>query len=119
LTYEIAQRQQKARILRGIHGVVKPGELMAILGASGAGKSTCLDILGGKAKRGVVSGEILINGKRPTRQQYKRISGFVDQEDKLMGTLTVYETLLYSALLRLPKTMSRAAKERRVRETMV
>lgn len=120
LTYELPNgSNNRVRILKGVHGVVKPGEVMAILGASGAGKSTCLDILGGKTKRGVVQGEILINGKAPTRRQYKRISGFVDQEDKLMGTLTVYEALLYSAMLRLPKTMSHAAKERRVRETMV
>ena len=85
----------------------------------GAGKSTCLDILAGKAKRGIVSGQLLINGKVPTKQQFKKISGYVDQEDTLLGTLTVYETLLYSALLRLPRDKSRAAKEKRVNDTLV
>jgi ABC-type multidrug transport system ATPase subunit len=53
---------------------------MAIMGSSGAGKTTCLDILAGKTKRGIVSGDLLINGKVPTREQFKRISGYVDQE---------------------------------------
>ena len=118
ICYEAQRGGSRVRLLKGIHGIVKPGEVMAIMGSSGAGKTTCLDILAGKNKRGAVTGEILINGKVPTRQLYKRVSGYVDQEDTLMGTLTVYETLLYSALLRLPGKMSRAAKEQRVRETM-
>eukprot|EP00158_Paraphelidium_tribonemae_P008650 Partr_v1_DN28639_c1_g1_i1_m50047 putative (ABC) transporter len=117
--YQISRKGDRKRLLRGIYGVVKPGEVMAIMGASGAGKTTCLDILAGRAKRGVVSGQLLINGMVPTRQQFKKISGYVDQEDTLLGTLTVYETLLYSALLRLPKDMSHAAKVRRVQDTMV
>ena len=44
--------------------------------------------------------------------------GFVDQEDMLMSTLTVYETVLYSALLRLPREMSFEAKKFRTLETM-
>ena len=42
----------------------------------------------------------------------------MDQEDTLMGTLTVYETILHSALLRLPQKMSLQNKLRRVKETM-
>jgi ABC-type multidrug transport system ATPase subunit len=49
---------------------------------------------------------------------YKRVVGFVDQEDTLMSTLTVYETVLYSAVLRLPKDMSIEAKKFRTLETM-
>lgn len=119
LCYEIETAGERRRVLKGIHGIVKPGQCMAIMGASGAGKTSCLDILAGKTKRGNVIGEIFINGEVPTRKQFKRISGYVDQEDTLMGTLTVYETLLYSAMLRLPRNMSRADKERRVRETMM
>lgn len=46
------------------------------------------------------------------------IQRYVDQEDTLMGTLTVYETILHSALLRLPQQMSISNKIRRVKETM-
>ncbi|KAH8925218.1 hypothetical protein BT69DRAFT_1279899 [Atractiella rhizophila] len=54
------------------------------------------------------------NGK----EKFSRMVGFVDQEDTLMGTLTVYETVLYSALLRLPRGMSLEAKQIRTLETL-
>ncbi|KAI9190098.1 FAD-dependent urate hydroxylase [Blastocladiella emersonii ATCC 22665] len=108
-----------AEILHGIHGVVRHGEIMAIMGGSGAGKSSCLDILARRNKSGVVSGHMLVNGRVLDRSEFKQMCGFVDQEDMLMPTLTVEETILYSALLRLPKDMSYEAKWNRVRETMV
>ncbi|KAJ1027359.1 hypothetical protein NDA18_003367 [Ustilago nuda] len=105
-------------LLDGIMGSVKPGEVMAIVGASGAGKTTFLDILARREKRGVTSGTVLVNGRKMSNQEYKRVVGFVDQEDLLMETLTVYETVLYSALLRLPRDMSLEAKKFRTLETM-
>ena len=105
-------------LLDGITGSVKPGEVMAIVGASGAGKTTFLDILARREKRGTTSGTVLINGRTMSNQEYKRVVGFVDQEDLLMETLTVYETVLYSALLRLPRDMSLEAKKFRTLETM-
>ncbi|GJN87353.1 hypothetical protein Rhopal_000302-T1 [Rhodotorula paludigena] len=106
------------RLLEGISGSVQPGEIMAVLGASGAGKSTFLDLLARKDKRGTVSGEILVNGRPVSATEYRRVVGFVDQEDTLMGTLTVYETVLYSALLRLPRDLSFEDKRMRTLETM-
>ncbi len=84
----------------------------------GAGKTTLLDILAQKNKSGFVTGDILINGKFIDCEKYRSIIGYVDQEDTLMDTLTVYESIMYSALLRLPKMMSLDAKQRRVQETM-
>ncbi|KAF9475974.1 hypothetical protein BDN70DRAFT_883068 [Pholiota conissans] len=106
------------RILSNISGCVKPGQIMAIMGASGAGKSTFLDILARKRKRGEVSGTTLVNGREVDDAAFKKVVGFVDQEDTLMSTLTVYETVLYSALLRLPREMSNEAKKFRTPETM-
>ncbi|KAG5635715.1 hypothetical protein H0H81_010318 [Sphagnurus paluster] len=114
LTYTLGSRV----ILDGISGTVKPGQVMAIMGASGAGKSTFLDILARKRKRGVVSGVTLVNGREVADAEFKGVMGFVDQEDTLMSTLTVYETVLYSALLRLPREMSYEAKKYRTLETM-
>ena len=109
----------KRAILTGVSGSVAPGQLMAILGASGAGKSTFLDILARKDKRGRVDGKLYINGREiDDTDLYKRVVGFVDQEDTLMPTLTVYETVLYSAILRLPRDMSIDAKRFRTLETM-
>ena len=106
------------KILDGISGYVKPGQVMAIMGASGAGKSTFLDILARKDKRGIVTGTTLVNGREVSDSEFKKVVGYVDQEDTLMPTLTAYETVLYSALLRLPREMSFEAKKYRTLETM-
>ncbi|KAL6298547.1 hypothetical protein BKA93DRAFT_810707 [Sparassis latifolia] len=105
-------------LLDSVTGSVKPGQLMAIMGASGAGKTTFLDILARRRKRGVVSGRTLVNGRDFADADFKKVTGYVDQEDTLMSTLTVYETVLYSALLRLPREMSLEAKKFRTLETM-
>ena len=105
-------------LLEGVSGSAKPGQLLAIMGASGAGKSTFLDILARKNKKGTVSGTTLVNGREVEDADFKKVTGFVDQEDTLMSTLTVYETILYSALLRLPREMSIEAKKFRTLETM-
>lgn len=114
ITYTLGHR----KILDNISGCVKPGQVMAIMGASGAGKSTFLDILARKNKRGQVGGTTLVNGREVADAQFKKVVGYVDQEDTLMSTLTVYETVLYSALLRLPREMSFEAKKFRTLETM-
>ncbi|KZV94696.1 hypothetical protein EXIGLDRAFT_739854 [Exidia glandulosa HHB12029] len=105
-------------ILDNITGAVKPGQVLAIMGASGAGKSTLLDILARRQKRGQVAGETLVNGRVVSNSMYRKVVGYVDQEDTLMSTLTVYETVFYSALLRLPREMSIEAKRFRTLETM-
>ncbi|KAJ3536534.1 hypothetical protein NM208_g6676 [Fusarium decemcellulare] len=104
------------QILAGIQGICKPGEVTAIMGASGAGKTTFLDILARKNKRGQVQGDFYVNGEKVNDHDYKNVVGFVDQEDTMLPTLTVHETILNSALLRLPRDMGRAAKEQRVFE---
>ncbi|KAN0063089.1 FAD-dependent urate hydroxylase [Thecaphora frezii] len=114
VSYRVGQKP----LLEGIHGSVRPGEVMAIVGASGAGKTTFLDLLARREKRGVASGTVLVNGRQMSDADFKRVVGFVDQEDLLMETLTVYETVLYSALLRLPRDMSMEAKKFRTLETM-
>ncbi|KAJ7679240.1 hypothetical protein DFH06DRAFT_507364 [Mycena polygramma] len=114
LSYTLGSRV----LLDNISGTIKPGQVCAIMGASGAGKSTFLDILARKAKRGQVAGTTYVNGREVKDQQFKAVTGFVDQEDTLMSTLTVYETVLYSALLRLPRDMSLEAKKFRTLETM-
>ncbi|KAF9907410.1 ATP-binding cassette sub- G member 2 [Linnemannia zychae] len=105
-------------VLQQVSGLVKPGQVMAIMGASGAGKTSLLDILARRHKSGTIHGHIYVNGRTVSNSEYKRVVGYVDQEDTLMPTLTVYETILYSAMLRLPRDMSVEAKRYRVMETM-
>lgn len=103
-------------ILNDIKGIAHPGEITAIMGASGAGKTTFLDILARKNKRGQAVGDFYVNGEKVTDTEFKSVVGFVDQEDTMLPTLTVHETILTSALLRLPRGMGRAAKEQRAFE---
>ncbi|OAL06125.1 hypothetical protein IQ06DRAFT_362352 [Phaeosphaeriaceae sp. SRC1lsM3a] len=112
----VAYNLNGKQILSGISGAVHPGELMAIMGASGAGKTTFLDILARKNKVGATSGDFYLNGEKIRDDEFKSVIGFVDQDDTLLPTLTVHETILDSALLRLPKEMSRASKEQRVED---
>ncbi|KAJ3158376.1 hypothetical protein HDU86_002842 [Geranomyces michiganensis] len=105
-------------ILENIDGEIHPGRVLAIMGPSGAGKSTFLDIIAGKTKRGELDGSMLVNGRMMGKGRYRRLVGFVDQDDILMETLTVRETLMFSANMRLPESMSRVAKHARVQEVM-
>lgn len=107
-----------SKVLNNVYGLVNPGQCLAIMGGSGAGKTTLLDILAAKNKRGTVEGNIYVNGQILAPSAYKKIVGFVDQEDHLIPTLTVYETVLNSALLRLPRSMSFGAKVARVTEVL-
>ncbi|KAG9452693.1 hypothetical protein H6P81_005597 [Aristolochia fimbriata] len=102
-------------ILKGITGTVNPGEMLAMLGPSGSGKTTLLTALGGRLPAGNhLTGTISYNG-RPFSDAINRSIGFVTQDDVLYPTLTVTETLVYTALLRLPRTIS---KEEKVRHAM-
>lgn len=104
------------QILSGVQGIALPGQLMAIMGASGAGKTTFLDILARKNKRGEVQGSFYVNGEKVNDDEYRSVVGFVDQDDTMLPTLTVHETIMTSALLRLPRDMNVSIKEQRVYE---
>ncbi|KAL3611297.1 hypothetical protein D5086_002317 [Populus alba] len=91
------------RLLQGLRGFAEPGRIMAIMGPSGSGKSTLLDSLAGRLSRNVImTGSVLFNGKK---RRLDAGVAYVTQEDVLLGTLTVRETITYSANLRLPNTM--------------
>ncbi|XP_057962209.1 ABC transporter G family member 9-like [Malania oleifera] len=95
-------------ILKDITGAVLPGELLAMLGPSGSGKTTLLTALGGRLG-GRLTGKITYNG-RPFSTTIKRTTGFVAQDDALYPHLTVAETLVFTALLRLPKSLAEVEK---------
>ncbi|KAG6402486.1 hypothetical protein SASPL_134681 [Salvia splendens] len=101
-------KSAKKEILKGVSGSVFPGEMLAMLGPSGSGKTTLLTALGGRLS-GDLAGAITYNGK-PFSNATKRCTGFVTQDDVLYPHLTVTETLVYTALLRLPRDLSKAEK---------
>ncbi|NWV58977.1 ABCG2 protein, partial [Malurus elegans] len=101
-------------VLRNVNGIMKPG-LNAILGPTGSGKSSLLDILAARKDPHGLSGDILINGA-PQPANFKCTTGYVVQDDVVMGTLTVRENLKFSAALRLPKSVKEQEKNERVNQ---
>lgn len=104
-----ASSEEERLILKGVSGVVSPGELLAILGPSGSGKTTLLAALGGRHNGTISSGSITYNGK-PFSKQVKQNMGFVPQNDVFYPHLSVTETLVFTALLRLPNSLTRKEK---------
>ncbi|KAI3708323.1 hypothetical protein L2E82_37490 [Cichorium intybus] len=88
-------------ILNDVSCEAHPGDLTAIAGPSGAGKTTLLDILAGNISSSQVSGHVLINNHPIDTKRFRRLAGYVTQDDALFPSLTVEETLMYSAFLRL------------------
>uniref|UniRef100_A0A3Q4ASF6 ABC transporter domain-containing protein n=1 Tax=Mola mola TaxID=94237 RepID=A0A3Q4ASF6_MOLML len=109
----LCQRKTNPKeILVDLNGIMRPG-LNAILGPTGSGKSSFLDILAARKDPSGLSGEVLVD-RAPQPPNFKCLSGYVVQEDVVMGTLTVRENLRFSAALRLPNSVPQSEKEARV-----
>ncbi|RVX17945.1 ABC transporter G family member 16 [Vitis vinifera] len=110
LSYSVPKQQKKdgatitkeVYLLNDLSGQAVRGEIMAILGPSGAGKSTFLDALAGRIARGSLEGSVKINGKPVSASYMKMVSSYVMQDDQLFAMLTVFETLMFAAEVRLP-----------------
>ncbi|KAM5346289.1 hypothetical protein ACJ41O_009294 [Fusarium nematophilum] len=107
--YDIDVKDGKRRLLDGVSGWVKPGTLTALMGVSGAGKTTLLDVLAQRTTMGVITGDMLVNGK-PFDASFQRKTGYVQQQDLHLQTATVRESLRFSAMLRQPKSVSKEEK---------
>ncbi|KAJ7770562.1 ABC-2 type transporter-domain-containing protein [Mycena metata] len=105
------------RLLDNVDGWVKPGTLTALMGVSGAGKTTLLDVLATRTTMGIVSGEMLVNG-RQRDQSFQRKTGYVQQQDLHLATSTVRESLIFSALLRQHKSVPKEEKLAYVEEVI-
>ncbi|CAM6056081.1 unnamed protein product [Sphagnum tenellum] len=105
-------------LLKHVTCTARPGEILAVAGQSGAGKSTLLEVLAGRIQPSSPSSSILVNGLPMDMQKFRRISGYVMQDDALFPVLTVRETLLYSARLRLPSSVPMKEKVIRVKALM-
>jgi len=107
--YDIKIKGEPRRILDRVDGWVKPGTLTALMGVSGAGKTTLLDVLAKRVTMGVISGEMLVDG-RQRDSSFQRKTGYVQQQDLHLQTSTVREALRFSAILRQPAHISRQEK---------
>ncbi|CEI63250.1 ABC transporter CDR4 [Fusarium venenatum] len=107
--YDIKIKGEPRRILDNVDGWVKPGTLTALMGVSGAGKTTLLDCLADRISMGVITGEMLVDGKLRD-DSFQRKTGYVQQQDLHLETSTVREALTFSALLRQPASNPREEK---------
>lgn len=90
---------------------IKSGELVAIIGGSGAGKSTILNCMCGYLPP--KKGDVYINGANLYQNfdSLKKLIGYVPQSDIVYDNLTLYDMLSYTAKLRLPKDVSEKERE--------
>ncbi|KAJ7135007.1 ABC-2 type transporter-domain-containing protein [Mycena crocata] len=114
LNYHVPVPGGTRRLLHDVQGYVGPG-LTALMGASGAGKTTCLDVLAQRKNIGVISGDILVAG-RPLTSDFARGTAYAEQMDVHEGTATVREALRFSAYLRQPAEVSKEEKDAYVEE---
>ena len=117
--HRIARRpypsHRKSHLLTNISGCATPGKLLAIIGSSGAGKTSLINILANQVKSGKVRGQVTVNGEPIDRvSNYRHIVSYVRQRDALLPFLTVGETLFYAGMLSLPRSMSTKEKLRRI-----
>ncbi|KAM0481013.1 hypothetical protein ACHAPX_003904 [Trichoderma viride] len=117
VSYEVKIKNETRRILDNVDGWVKPGTLTALMGVSGAGKTTLLDCLADRTSMGVITGEMLVDG-RPRDASFQRKTGYVQQQDLHLQTTTVREALNFSALLRQPAHVPREEKLAYVEEVI-
>ncbi len=93
--YTVPYLGRQRKLLNKVNGYAKPGVMVALMGASGAGKTTLLNTLAQRQKIGVVSGEMLVDG-RPLGIEFQRGTGFCEQMDLHDGTATIREALEFS-----------------------
>lgn len=115
--YDIKIKKKPRRILDHVDGWVKPGTLTALMGVSGAGKTTLLDCLADRTSMGVITGEMLVDGK-PRDMSFQRKTGYVQQQDLHLQTLAVREALNFSAILRQSAHIPREEKLAYVEEVI-
>ncbi|RKO89550.1 P-loop containing nucleoside triphosphate hydrolase protein [Blyttiomyces helicus] len=117
LSVNISKTESKT-LLHNLSGEVHSGEVVAIMGGSGAGKTTLLNTLAGRIGPSDLTGQILVNGAPRSKSTWRKLCAYVEQDDLMYTNLSVFDTLTYSAMLRLPASLPPEAKAERV-ETII
>ncbi|XP_027349850.1 pleiotropic drug resistance protein 1-like isoform X3 [Abrus precatorius] len=110
--------EDRLELLKGVSGAFRPGVLTALMGSTGAGKTTLMDVLAGRKTGGYIGGNITISGYPKKHETFARISGYCEQNDIHSPHVTVYESLLYSAWLRLSAEINSETRKIFIEEVM-
>ncbi|XP_047147104.1 pleiotropic drug resistance protein 1-like [Vigna umbellata] len=110
--------EDRLELLKGVSGAFRPGVLTALMGSTGAGKTTLMDVLAGRKTGGYIGGNITISGYPKKQETFARISGYCEQNDIHSPHVTVYESLLYSAWLRLSAEINSETRKMFIEEVI-
>ncbi|KAK6145270.1 hypothetical protein DH2020_022090 [Rehmannia glutinosa] len=110
--------ETRLQLLYSVSGVFSPGVLTALMGSSGAGKTTLMDVLAGRKTSGYIEGDVRISGYPKEQKSFARISGYVEQSDIHSPQVTVIESLWFSSFLRLPEEVNEGQRKEFVEEVM-
>lgn len=97
--------KEKLRLLKNVSGIFHCGRMCALMGSSGAGKTTLLDVIALRKHSGTISGQVCLNGWPQEKESFRRCAGMVEQFDVQSPELTIRETVLFSAKLRLDASL--------------
>ncbi|KAI9552420.1 ABC protein [Daphnia sinensis] len=109
LNYSVGKGRKTKKVLHKISGSFKSGQLTAILGPSGAGKTSLMNILAGLKKSGI-EGQVCVNGAQREFKTFRKESAYVTQKDHLLTNLTVDEYFIAAAHLKLGNNVSNKEK---------
>ncbi|XP_017753804.1 PREDICTED: protein scarlet-like [Eufriesea mexicana] len=107
------QHTEYIHLLNGVSGIITSGMLMAIMGPSGAGKTSLLATISRRVK-GAATGDVLLNGKPIDTGQMIRISGFVPQTDLAIESLTVQEHMEFMACMKMDRRQGANVRRQRI-----
>ncbi|TMW66788.1 hypothetical protein Poli38472_014100 [Pythium oligandrum] len=112
------QKKEKIDLLKGISGYALPGKMTALMGSSGAGKTTLMDVIAKRKTGGKTRGKILLNGHEATDLAIRRATGYCEQMDIHADSATVREALTFSAFMRQGSDVPAAKKYDSVQECL-
>ncbi|KAE9136600.1 ABC transporter G family member 37 [Phytophthora fragariae] len=109
---------EEKQLLHGITAHFEPGRMVALMGSSGAGKTTLMDVIAGRKTGGRIVGDIIVNGEPKNPANFSRITAYCEQMDIHSEAASIYEALVFSANLRLPPTFTKEEHLNLVNETL-
>jgi ABC-type multidrug transport system ATPase subunit/ABC-type multidrug transport system permease subunit len=121
LWYSVSDPQnpkESLTLLKGVSGFAQAGSVTALMGSSGAGKTTLMDVIAGRKTGGKITGKILLNGYPATDLSIRRCTGYCEQMDIHSEAATIREALTFSSFLRQDSSIPDSQKYDSVEECL-